>query len=106
MKGPYERLKYDLRRIWECPVCHHRERANGSITALFCSCQDKVDPLERVAMKLVEDRIQRRIPAVVRVHVPAASLPSEPIGPLVFDSVEEATFTASPTELDTEPSEE
>ena len=23
MRGPYERLKYDLRRLWECPVCKH-----------------------------------------------------------------------------------
>ena len=65
MKGPYERLKYDLRRVWECPVCHHKERADGSVTTLVCRCQAAKDSLDRVVMKLVEDRIQRRLPMFV-----------------------------------------
>lgn len=59
MKGPYERLKYDLRRVWECPECHHRERADGTVTYLFCRCQRKKKWNERVAMKLIDDRIRR-----------------------------------------------
>ena len=59
MKGPYERLKYDLRRVWECPVCRHRERTGGDQTSCLCRCQDKVKPAERVWMKLVEDGIRR-----------------------------------------------
>ena len=62
MKGPYERLKYDLRRIWECPECHHKERADGTVTTLVCGCQTQKDRLDQVVMKLVEDRIQRRFP--------------------------------------------
>ncbi len=58
MKGPYERLKYDLRRIWECPLCHHRERSHGRVTVLFCGCQQK-QQRERVSMKLVEDGARR-----------------------------------------------
>ncbi len=66
MKGPFERLKYDLRRVWECPECNHKERADGTVTTVVCRCQiKKKDPLDRVVMKLVEDRIQRRLPAFV-----------------------------------------
>jgi hypothetical protein len=59
MKGPYERLKYELRRMWECPVCHHRERTGGDRSTLLCGCQRKVKPTERVWMKLVEDGLRR-----------------------------------------------
>ena len=59
MKGPYERLKYDGRRVWECPVCSHRERTPGSATSLLCKCQNRVDPPKRVCMKLVEDGLRR-----------------------------------------------
>jgi hypothetical protein len=65
MKGPFERLKYDLRRVWECPECHRKERADGTVTTLVCRCQATKEPLGRVVMKLVEDRIQRRLPAFV-----------------------------------------
>ena len=41
MKGPYERLKYDLRRLWECPACHKRERTPGSVSSRHCLCQMK-----------------------------------------------------------------
>lgn len=55
MKGPYERLKYDLRRIWECPVCGKQLRSSGAITAMVCPCQ-LVQPLVRqVTMKLAHD---------------------------------------------------
>lgn len=40
MKGPFERLKYDLRRVWECPACRHRERSGGDRTSCWCSCQE------------------------------------------------------------------
>ena len=65
MKGPFERLKYDLRRVWECPECHHRERADGTVTTLVCRCQATKEPQQRVVMKLVDDRIQRRLPVFV-----------------------------------------
>ena len=59
MKGPFERLKYDLRRMWECPLCHHRERAAGSVTFVVCRCQEKSGG-QAVQMKLVDDRIRHR----------------------------------------------
>jgi hypothetical protein len=55
MRGPHERLKYDFRRVWECPACHHRERTGGEITTRLCMCQRKVDPMQRVWMKLVHE---------------------------------------------------
>jgi hypothetical protein len=55
MKGPSERLKYDFRRVWECPVCRHRERTGGETTGKFCACQEAKLPRERVPMKLAEE---------------------------------------------------
>lgn len=60
MKGPYERLKYDLRRVWECPVCHHRERTDGSISSLVCACQRDASPRELRPMRLIEDGVRRQ----------------------------------------------
>ena len=59
MKGPYERLKYDLRRVWECPACHHRERTGGEVSFMVCGCQEKEPPPRRVCMRLVEDGPRR-----------------------------------------------
>lgn len=60
MRGPYERLKYDLRRVWECPVCQHRERAGGHVTWLVCRCQRELPLHEQQVMRLVDDRIRRQ----------------------------------------------
>lgn len=61
MKGPYERLKYDLRRVFECPHCRRRVRVPGSTTYQWCTCPSNAD--KPVVMKLVEDG-PRRIPEV------------------------------------------
>ncbi len=58
MKGPYERLKYSMLRIWECPECSRRERTDGKLTSMLCDCvfneSKKMQP-----MRLVEDDIRR-----------------------------------------------
>jgi hypothetical protein len=59
MKGPYERLKYDMRRLWECQVCQHRERTGGDVTALICRCQTDTPMPKQKCMLLVEDGIRR-----------------------------------------------
>lgn len=59
MRGPYERLKYDFRRVWECPVCRHRERTSGAVTSMFCSCQAKEEVTRQVPMKLIDDGPRR-----------------------------------------------
>jgi hypothetical protein len=63
MKGPYERLKYDLRRLWECPKCRRRERTEGTVTFRFCACQSQAGALG-VPMKLVEEGGHRTVPPI------------------------------------------
>ncbi len=55
VKGPYERLKYDLRRLWECPVCQHKLRLPGERTSALCQCQQAAPLEEQVWMRLVDD---------------------------------------------------
>jgi hypothetical protein len=74
MKGPYERLKYDLRRLWECPVCKRRERTPGTVTTLFCQCPTKQEGVQAVSMKLVADGPQRLVPVIAQ----SICAPSEP----------------------------
>jgi hypothetical protein len=68
MKGPSERLKYDLRRVWECPMCKRRERTAGTVTFRHCSCQMKQLEGRAVVMKLVVDGMQRVGPAILIRH--------------------------------------
>ena len=75
MKGPYERLKYDLRRLWECPVCLRRERAPGAVASKLCLCQMQKPDGKPVVMKLIEDGVQRTVPPVVLEHEPLPPLP-------------------------------
>ena len=59
MKGPYERLKYTLRRTWECPACSRRIQSDGTSTGNVCECQFGQPEHERVSMKLLLDGIRR-----------------------------------------------
>lgn len=108
MKGPYERLKYDLRRLWECPVCQRRERAPGSVASKLCLCQMQKADGKPVVMKLIEDGVQRTVPPVVLVHEPLPPLPPivlppdeprEPAG--VVDVVAVSDAPSPPTPLPT-----
>src|SRR5262245_53007497 len=68
MKGPYQRVKFDLRRLWECPVCKRRDRTAGSVTFRHCQCQmNRIDG-KPVVMKLIEDGAQRLTPPIVIEH--------------------------------------
>ena len=89
MKGPFERLKYDLRRLWECPKCKRRERSEGTVTTRFCTCPGKgVPDGQRIAMKLLEEAGHRAVPEIV--YRPANdSLPCAP--PAVVQPPEEAS---------------
>ena len=65
MKGPFERLKYDLRRLWECPQCKRRERSDGTVTSRFCTCPGKGSSDGRqTPMKLLEEAGHRTIPVI------------------------------------------
>jgi hypothetical protein len=88
MKGPGERLKYDFRRVWECPVCRHRERTGGDVTFRVCACQRKVEAPHRVWMKLVQEggrRAETPKPEPAAPQMPEAVQPEsvqpEPVSP-------------------------
>lgn len=74
MKGPQERLKYDLRRLWECPTCKRRERVAASQTFRFCNCQLKQTDSRPVVMKLIQDGIQRLAPVIAIKHEQPSSV--------------------------------
>ncbi len=59
MKGPRGRWRYDVRRLWECPVCHRREHTSGKVVNLACDCLAKQDPPQWTWMRLVEDEPKR-----------------------------------------------
>ncbi len=88
MKGPYERLKYDLRRAWECPVCKRRERTAGTVTFRHCNCRMKQVDGQPVVMKLVEDDVQRVTPSIAIRH--------EALPPVSTEVSVEATLNAPP----------
>ncbi|QDU25673.1 hypothetical protein ETAA8_07430 [Anatilimnocola aggregata] len=65
MRGPFERLKYDLRRIWECPACGQRRRTDGTTTTQFCTC-GKSNSAEATSMKLIGDGPRRTVPVIAK----------------------------------------
>lgn len=67
MKGPDERLKYDFRRVWECPICKRREKTDGGVTFRFCQCStrgegSRGEGAQPVPMKMIEDGPRPRFP--------------------------------------------
>ena len=58
MKGPFQRLRYDLRRVWECPRCRHKANTLGTVTAQLCDCQQN-ESTRMVSMHLIEDGPRR-----------------------------------------------
>lgn len=66
MRGPFERLKYDLRRIWECPRCGARRRTDGATTTQLCKCEKSGQTREAISMKLIGDGARRTVPPIAR----------------------------------------
>ena len=62
MKGPGGRLRFDIRRVWECPVCHRRELTSGDVVTRLCTCSAKSDPPRQNWMKLIESKPARPAP--------------------------------------------
>ena len=60
MKGPGHRGRYDVRRVWECPVCHRRRKTPGSVVNLLCDCLAKSNPPRQTWMRLIEEPPKRR----------------------------------------------
>jgi hypothetical protein len=99
MKGPYERLKYDLRRLWECPVCKRRERTASSIVFRHCACQVKQPDDQPVVMKLILDSIQRVGPPITIRHEPLETMPVGEASPTVSEPLPQDAPTV-PLEID------
>jgi len=55
MKGPSGRLRYQVRRVWECPRCRRREWTGGHIVTQVCDCAGGEGPAKPVGMKLIEE---------------------------------------------------
>jgi len=56
MKGPGGRLKFDVRRAWECPRCRRRDRLSGHVAQRACP---KCSVEQPVWMALIEERPAR-----------------------------------------------
>lgn len=98
MKGPAERLKYDLRRVWECPVCKRRERTAGAVAFRHCLCPMKQLDGRPVVMKLVADGVQRVGPPIV-ISIPAdAASDAEPKEAIETVTELVVPLSASPTD--------
>lgn len=97
MRGPFERLKYDLRRVWECPACAHKERTDGAVTARTCRCSNLPPGAAPINMRLISDgavRVQPPFrmpvfepdpepsPAVVAEESPVATVAEPETAPL------------------------
>ena len=99
MKGPFERLKYDLRRLWECPKCKRRERSDGTVTTRFCTCAGKgVPDGQRTTMKLLEEAGHRAVPEIR--YQPADDVPPSEASPEIAPLPRE---TDSPSQLSIPP---
>jgi hypothetical protein len=115
MKGPYERLKYDFRRVWECPACKRRDRTEGGVTFRQCNCTMKGESGQAVNMKMIEDGPRPRFPtrsrwprlpeeiAAAAARAPRGSLTSavevtaEPMNPPPADPIGPSDQTSSIT---------
>ena len=75
MKGPYQRLRHDLRRHWECPVCGHRVTTSGAETSAYCTCKQETTPPTRRITRLLELNTRRRFPGEQVAESPVSENP-------------------------------
>ncbi len=58
MKGPGNRLKFVIRRQWECPRCGRRLLTHGSVVQQSCDCRGSDHAGEPVPMRLIKDPLR------------------------------------------------
>jgi hypothetical protein len=56
MKGPGNRVRHDVRRVWQCPACGRREKTGGQVVCLRCNCGTAGTATDPPWMQLIEDR--------------------------------------------------
>lgn len=76
MKGPGGRLRFDIRRVWECPVCHRRELTAGDVVTRLCTCSTKSDPPPQNWMRLIEEKPPRPAPPPPPLAQPVENSPT------------------------------
>lgn len=99
MKGPGNRNELDVRRLWECPHCGRKRKAEGVVTALLCGCQP-----DGVQMRLVEGLRQvRKFPFPAPEPPPleetppfAGELNDAPIDTVAIPAADAATWVEEP----------
>jgi hypothetical protein len=72
IKGPRGKSKFDIRRLWECPICHRRELTPGSVVNRVCICVANQDPPRQTWMRLIEEPVKRPVPRPQPPPVPNA----------------------------------
>jgi hypothetical protein len=60
-KAKGRRAGYDFKRVWECPVCHRRERTGGEVVSRLCRGRRGSRPHEAVWMKLISNGPSTRL---------------------------------------------
>jgi hypothetical protein len=91
MKGPGGRTRFDLRRVWECPLCHRRDWTTGDIVFRACNCLAKTEPDRISWMKLVEREQALPVP-----HAETTIQPSEAINVAHAESTQPAEMNTQP----------
>jgi hypothetical protein len=58
MKGPGNRLKFVIRRVWECPECRRRLVTGGHVVQQPCNCRPPGPDALPVWMQLVKEALR------------------------------------------------
>lgn len=58
MKGPFQRLRFNLTRVWECQWCHHKMNTDGRVTTQMCDCRLE-ETGKSDSMRLISDGPRR-----------------------------------------------
>jgi len=61
MKGPGHGSQFDVRRVWECPVCQKRTKTPGSVVSLRCEACARKKTGDTAWMRLLEPRREARV---------------------------------------------
>jgi len=70
VKGPFERLRHNFKRTWECPECRQRRRTSGQSTSRACNCRVLAKTGDIVWMTLIRDAPQARCPIATNLSIP------------------------------------
>ncbi len=58
MKGPGNRVKFVIRRVWQCPACGRRLVTAGNVAQQRCACRPADSAEGPIWMQLVRDALR------------------------------------------------